>query len=132
MTYRYALLAFALANPAAATQSRMSEPLDGFKAEQVLAVTFRNPADAIMADPRFEPEQTEPSIEIVWTRDGQMNLWADVVYRNPDTGIYREKNERFQFRESENGGWLMIGSWARWKCLGQVSETWTTEQCDDD
>lgn len=124
------LVGFALATPAAATRGVPSRTLEGFKSEQVFAFAYRNPTEAIHADPRFEPEQHNPSIHIDWTRDGAGRLWADVIYRNPDTEIYREKNERFEFAQREDGDWNMVGSWSRWKCLGAESKEWTTEPCE--
>ncbi len=127
-----ALSALLVASPANATRMTQSQPLDGFKPEMVTTFIFKNPADAIGADPRFEPEQIDPSIRIKWTRDSEGFLWADVNYTNPDTGIYREKNERFKFSREDEGGWTMIGHWARWKCIGSNRPDWTLKACVDD
>ncbi|WP_157058327.1 hypothetical protein [Altererythrobacter epoxidivorans] len=107
----------------------MSDPLDGFRAEQVSTMIVKNPTDAIGADPRFEPEQSNPSISIDWTRDDSAHLWADVIYQNPDTGIYRERNERFEFARRDDGDWNMVGSWSRWKCLNSDGDDWSTQEC---
>ena len=107
----------------------MSQPLAGFEAEPIIAIKYRNPAEAIGVDPRFEPEQSNPRIVVEWSRDEAGHLWADVVYRNPDTGIFREKNERFEFVERPDGDWDMIGSWSRWKCLESKSDQWSTKDC---
>jgi len=126
---RFALVGVLLASPAMASLGPVSDPLDGFQAEQVDAVIIRNPADAIGADPRFEAEQVDPSIEVNWTRGPDGHLWADVTYRNPDTGIFSWMNERFEFAEREDGDWDMVGRWKRWKCLESASIEWTTERC---
>lgn len=85
------------AAPISASMGQTSAELTGFEAQQVAAAVFKNPSDAIHADPRFEPEQADPLISIVWTRDNQGHIWADLVYRNPDTGIFAFMNERFEF-----------------------------------
>ena len=131
MMKRLALAMLLLAVPASATRGVPSEALDGFKSEQVFGLIYRNPADAIQADPRFEPEQRNPSISIVWTRDDVGHLWADVVLQNPDTGIFREMNKRFEFSERDDGQWQMVGYWSRWKCLANTNPEWTTEACTE-
>ncbi|MDM8011535.1 MAG: hypothetical protein QUV08_11285 [Parasphingorhabdus sp.] len=118
-----------MASPALASLGPISKPLVGFKSQQVDAIVYRNPVDAIGVDPRFEPEQINPSISVTWNRDNQGHLWADVIYKNPDTGILIFKNDRFEFAERQDGDWDMVGRWSRWKCRGSGEQDWTTNEC---
>ena len=125
-----ATLLFAIgAHNSLCPSATISRPLEGFVAEQTGCALFRNPTEAIDADPRFEPEQIDPSITIEWTRAADGHLWADVVLRNPDFGKFAAKNERIELAQAGNGDWQIVGRWSRWKCIGYATGGWTTEAC---